>query len=113
MVLVYLLTLMIAVASCFIISFSFRKLNLVDRPDGIRKIHEGDTPLGGGLALYISVYIAFLVLPENILGGIYSERSIELLTIWNVSIIILLLGFIDDLKPLPISIRLIVQILAS
>ena len=80
----YLFALFVSVILFFITSFAFKKAGIVDKPDGIRKIHKGDIPFGGGLALFGSF-----------------------------SIIILFLGLWDDVKPLPTSARLIVQIFAS
>jgi len=110
---IYFLTFFVAVSSCLLVCLIFRKLNFVDKPDGVRKTHKGEIPVGGGLALYIAVYISFFIFMTMDISEINSERLEDLSVIWNVSIIILILGLVDDLKPLPISIRLIVQILAS
>ena len=110
---IYFLSFFIGVFSCLLICLFFKKLKFVDKPDGVRKIHKGEVPLGGGLALYLSVYISFLLFLYTGISEVNTQRLEGLTIICNVSFIILVLGLVDDLKPLPISIRLIVQILAS
>jgi UDP-GlcNAc:undecaprenyl-phosphate GlcNAc-1-phosphate transferase len=100
------------VGSCFLISLLFRKLGIVDKPDGVRKIHKGEIALGGGLAIFLpSLFFILVLYPESSLNSL--SNSPELLTVFFISIIILSLGLWDDIKPLPTSIRLIVQIFAS
>ena len=99
------------ISCCLLIAIVFRKAGLVDSPDGIRKIHKGDISLGGGLVLFISSFFCFLLHPEYRLG--IDQRFPQLNAVYLSSIIILLLGLWDDVKPLPTAIRLIVQIFAS
>lgn len=107
---VYLYMIAVTLVSFFCISILFKRNGLVDRPDGVRKIHEGEVSLGGGIALFLpAVFLLIFVLEEDL-----SFSYIPLLvTVFYVSIIILLLGLYDDIKPLPFSARLIVQIFAS
>ena len=90
----------------------FKKLKIIDVPDGVRKIHKGEISLGGGIAICLSssIILLFLYL-EYGLGS--NELYRNLLVIWGISLIILILGLWDDIKPLPFSARLIIQILAS
>tara|TARA_Y100001970_G_scaffold294126_1_gene447148 strand:+ start:1918 stop:2889 length:972 start_codon:yes stop_codon:yes gene_type:complete len=81
---------------------------LTDKPDGLRKKHDGEIALGGGLAVYMSIVFGNILLPiENI--GI----PIDIFWIFIFSSFILLMGLLDDIKPLPVLFRLIVQVLAS
>src|SRR5688572_22186045 len=52
----------ISLVSCLILSPLVRALakrwDLVDRPDGKRKVHSQETPLGGGLAIFASAVTA-------------------------------------------------------
>ena len=109
---IYLYTIGVSLVSFFGISILFKRYGLVDKPDGIRKIHKGEIPLGGGLGLFISAsLIMYAIFPQHSLGahGYYNSLA----SIWFISLIILFLGLIDDLKPLSSSLRLIIQILAS
>jgi len=94
--------------TCFLGCLIAKKFNLVDSPDGFRKKHTGEIPLAGGLSIYLSIVLFAFFLSSEI-----SIFPSEFLTLFFVSILILILGILDDIKPLPISIRLIVQIIAS
>lgn len=104
---------LITIGFCLLVQLIFRKMEIVDKPDGINKVHKGDISLGGGLALFLSGSLIFLVFPEYLMDVNNYIVTKELSTFWNVSIIILILGLLDDIKPLPVSIRIIVQVLAS
>ncbi len=94
----------------FCVASLFKKIGFVDRPDGIRKIHEGEVALGGGMALFIATLIFIFSIDSNQENSSY---IIPLIKVFSISPIILLLGLYDDIKPLPFSARLIVQILTS
>lgn len=106
----YLFLFLLTLGSFFGVAYFFKKLGFVDKPDGIRKIHSGEVSLGGGTALFLPVLIFILFFQEN-------ETSLGsipvLLKVFYISPIILFLGLYDDIKPLPFSARLIVQILTS
>lgn len=76
------------------------RFRLVDAP-GARKIHAQRTPRGGGLAMYVAMGISVLVLPR--------VREGDALRILTLGLVILLLGLIDDLRPLSWQLRLAVQ----
>ncbi len=77
-----------------------------------RHIHTKPTPLLGGLAIFISFLIGFIMFvdPTN-----YSLNTIsyEIPAILIASILILLLGIIDDIKPLKARIKLLTQIFVA
>mgnify|MGYP001410354570 CR=1 FL=1 len=80
-----------------------KKINLVDSPDNQRRFHKGVVPLVGGSSLFISiVYGAFIFGVDPF----YKTLIISLIPILIVSIL-------DDLKGMPITYRLVGQILAS
>ena len=104
----FLFTFLISTAICVLTSFIFLKLNIVDKPDGVRKIHKGEISFGGGFAIFISLLVSYYLFLD------YQEiLEPEILEISLISLAILILGLIDDIKPLPISIRLIAQIVIS
>jgi UDP-GlcNAc:undecaprenyl-phosphate/decaprenyl-phosphate GlcNAc-1-phosphate transferase len=80
-------------------------LHLVDTPDGHRKQHKGSVPLVGGLVLFVSL------LYGNFVFGIETFYQYLLVSL----VPILIIGTIDGIKGIivPISIRIIAQILAS
>ena len=107
---VYLYMIGVSLVSFFCISILFKRYGLVDKPDGVRKIHEGEISLGGGIALFLPIVIFLFFFFEGDLSFSYTPL---LMILFYVSTIILLLGLYDDIKPLPFSARLIVQIFAS
>jgi len=114
MIKIYLLISCVSLISFFCVNILFKRLGIVDKPDGIRKIHEGEISLGGGIAMFIPALICFLLQLDP--GSSFTSDSYlvtGILIVFFVSIIILLLGLWDDIKPLPTSVRLIVQIFAS
>lgn len=75
-------------------------LGLVDKPDVGRKLHSGDTPLTGGIALYLTVLIV---------TGIFGKIGDSWL-FFTCAFSILFVGFIDDLHPIQPKIRILFQI---
>ena len=96
---------LLSLFSCILVGYLARKFNLVDRPDGIRKIHQGEVPLGGGIAISLSLSIGFFF--------IFSINDFFVSSLLLCYLFIVIIGFYDDIKPLPISVRLITQILCS
>jgi UDP-GlcNAc:undecaprenyl-phosphate GlcNAc-1-phosphate transferase len=112
MIKIYLLMGCISFFSFYFVSMLFKRLGIVDKPDGIRKIHKGEVPLSGGFSFFIS----FLIIIFYLYPGSFKDGAIggpELRQVFLVSTIILFLGLMDDIKPLATSVRLIFQIFAS
>jgi len=104
----YIFTISIAFISCFTICLLAKKLGVVDSPDGVRKVHKGNIPLGGGICLFLPLASCFYLFPE-----FSSSVSDDIKIIGLCSLLILFIGLADDIKSLPISVRLIGQIIAS
>ena len=79
------------------------KLNILDHPDE-RKVHSKATPLLGGVAIFAACMLSILL---------NFHFSLAVKGVIVASFVILLLGLIDDIKGLPASVRLIVQISCS
>lgn len=109
---IYLLICSISFAIFFFLSIFFKRLGIVDKPDGVRKTHKGEIPLSGGFSLYLSFVISiFLIQPESS-SYFFAEASAPR-QVLLISLIPLFLGLWDDIRPLPTSVRLIFQIFAS
>lgn len=80
-----------------------RKVRFLEAP-GVNRIHKRHLPLGGGVAIYLGFWIAFLM------QGAWSSQRIGLLL---SSTIVLLLGLIDDYKELSPKAKFIGQIAAA
>ena len=108
----YLVVCCVSLVTFFCLSAIFKKLGIVDKPDGVRKIHKGEIPLSGGFSLFISFLIVVLFIHPSNLQTMSFDQS-ALLQVFLISPIVLFLGLWDDIRPLPTSIRLIFQIFAS
>jgi UDP-GlcNAc:undecaprenyl-phosphate GlcNAc-1-phosphate transferase len=80
-------------------------LGLMDRPDP-RKVHTTPTPRAGGLAIFAALLLALPWLPP-----FFAELPILLVLL--LAAVIVGLGLIDDLYPLPWWFRLTVQALVA
>jgi UDP-GlcNAc:undecaprenyl-phosphate GlcNAc-1-phosphate transferase len=78
-------------------------LNLVDKPGG-RKLHEGDVPIIGGVAMFAGMFAGLLML---------KFPTYFLLPIFVASTLILVIGVVDDRFHLPTSARMSAQVAAT
>lgn len=87
-----------------IIRFVAIKVGLVDKPNE-RKKHDGNIPLVGGIAIYLSIFTtAFFILktpPTNSIAYLLG------------ALLLLLIGIFDDYMDLPVLPRIITQALAA
>ena len=104
----FLFTALITFISCFAICLIAKKFSVVDRPDGVRKVHKGNIAFGGGFCLFLPLLACSIIFPESLNFLSQSQK-----VIFICSVFILILGLVDDIKPLPVSIRLIAQIIVS
>lgn len=80
---------------------------LVDQP-GERRSHSIATPRGGGIAIVVALLLAAVVLGSQAPGdaGLFGAFGIGLLLVAGI-------GWWDDHRPLPASLRLLVHLLAA
>jgi len=78
-------------------------INLVDKPSN-RKFHTGSIPLIGGIAMFFGVVISILVVPHDL-----NQINYFLLS----SLILIVIGVLDDHKDIPISLRFLFQALVG
>jgi UDP-GlcNAc:undecaprenyl-phosphate GlcNAc-1-phosphate transferase len=76
------------------------RFGLFDDP-GSRRIHTERTPKGGGLAIYVAMVVGAFFLPPG--------REGDALRVLTFGLVIVLLGLLDDMHPLPWQLRLGVQ----
>jgi UDP-GlcNAc:undecaprenyl-phosphate GlcNAc-1-phosphate transferase len=77
-------------------------LGVLDHPDA-RKIHAVPTPLMGGLAVYVAFAVS--VLANSILDG-------QVVAILLGSTVLVVIGIVDDGRPLPAGLKLCAQLVA-
>ena len=104
----------------------FKKRNFVDIPDGIKKKHENEIPISGGLSFGICFALFFscsfllifydlalffnIELPEAGFGSLGSFPYVAFFWLLLLSLLLLAICLIDDLIDLPVWIRLFAQI---
>lgn len=86
------------------------RLGLVDKPGEERRIHKVAVPRLGGVAIYISIIVTF-VLMMAICGRF--PRQGGLLGIAAGGTLIFVMGLLDDLESLPAKVKLAIQVLAA
>lgn len=79
------------------------RLGILDKPDW-RKIHERPTPLLGGLGIYAAFCSALLM------NGVFLPGMKVLLA---GATMILLMGLLDDIRPIPASFKFALQVLIT
>lgn len=102
---------LLIILTTFIFSFLFvpiskkiaEHIGALDIPDN-RKVHKNPMPRIGGLAIYVSFLLGYML---------FGEVSNQMFSILIGSFIIILTGIIDDIKPISAKVKLIGQILAS
>lgn len=87
-----------------LIKFYGIKLKYVDIPD-FRKLHKSPIPALGGLGVYLSLLIWFAL-------QLFMNNETSIPFQWALFMIVLL-GFVDDIRNLPSSFRLLIQVLAA
>jgi UDP-N-acetylmuramyl pentapeptide phosphotransferase/UDP-N-acetylglucosamine-1-phosphate transferase len=82
-----------------------RRAAVLDRPNE-RSLHEAPTPRGGGLAVVAAILVAWLAL---VIAGLAPSR---LLLVVVGAVLIAAVSWLDDLRGLPPSMRLLAQLVA-
>ena len=87
-----------------------RRYNIVDRPDGKRKLHGRPVPLWGGVAVYAATVLGLLAVRFGA-GG--TTEFTQLSNAWIIAAgFVCLVGGIDDRFNLPSRIKLVLQIVS-
>ncbi len=84
-------------------SFAY-KLGAIDVPKDNRRMHKTPIPRMGGLAIFFGFIISILI---------FGEIDQQLKGILLGSVIIVVMGIIDDITPLPAKLKFVVQIIAA
>ncbi|MEE4298173.1 MAG: MraY family glycosyltransferase [Pseudomonadales bacterium] len=78
-----------------------RHFGHVDAPDGVRKLHEGEIPLTGGIALFVAMSLGYL------LNAPVPQEGVVFVAVCAVMV---LLGALDDRLDLRPSTRLLTEL---
>lgn len=97
----------LSIGLCFSVMPLLRRIaikwGVLDEPEP-RKIHGNPTPLLGGAGVFLAFNLGILI------NGIY---SVELIVILIASAMIFIVGIVDDIKEVPPSIKLVVQLIST
>lgn len=85
-----------------------RKTNMMDRPGG-HKSHESATPLLGGAAIFLTIWLTLSLLIYND----WFQWTVTVQGIFLGSLVIFLMGLVDDAQGLPASTKFVVQVGAA
>jgi len=111
----FLSTFFISGAAAIILTPLVRKialaLGVVDKPGG-RKVHRRNMPTLGGVAIAVGFFAGMIVAFKAVPGAMY-VFSLKFSGLCVGSAIILVLGVIDDIRPLRAKPKLFVQIMAA
>ena len=102
----------LAVAAALAVSFAAtpvvkwfaRRVGAMDVPGDARRIHKTPIPRLGGLAIFVGFVISAILLAD-ITGQIKG--------VFIGAVIIVIVGAVDDIKPLPALFKLLVQVIAA
>lgn len=98
---------MVLTLACRRLAFRF---GVLDKP-GRRKVHKQPKPLLGGLAIFVSFNLVLLVL--WLLGYIQRAQRFQVFSIAAGGLVIMVVGLIDDIKPITPRIKLLTQVAVS
>ncbi|MFL5338839.1 MAG: glycosyltransferase family 4 protein [Gemmataceae bacterium] len=90
------------------------RLGLLDRPDGLRKIHAQPVPLVGGIVVFLTISLTlagFFALSAE-LRQAFDQSSVSLLALFGAAVVICAVGAIDDRVGLRGRYKLAGQLLA-
>ena len=105
-------TVLLSVATSLIVSFLMTpvvktfayKVGAIDVPKDNRRMHKTPIPRLGGLAIFLGFMVSTLL---------FNEIDAQMRGILLGSVIIVLLGVVDDITPLPAMLKFVVQIIAA
>ncbi|MFC1688472.1 glycosyltransferase family 4 protein [Pseudomonadota bacterium] len=102
MLILSLMAMLVTVGFCLALIPLARRIDMVDHP-GERKVHQDSTPLTGGPALLISSGLMMLFLYQG-------NPFVQGLAVGGL--LMFVVGMVDDYRPLPASVRFLVQAVA-
>lgn len=104
----YIIAFLVALVSTLVLTPLVRKLaykvGAIDVPKDERRVHNKPIPRLGGLAIFLGFITAVLITTRisNKLSGVLIGATI-----------IVIMGYFDDIKPLPAKVKFLVQIVAA
>lgn len=104
---------LVALISTYFVRNIAQKFGVVDKPDSSRKFHGRAVPLLGGISIFVSFWLitGFIIFFKPVLG--VELLSKKLIGVFVASLIIMAIGILDDIRPLPSRLRLLFTVIAA
>ncbi len=104
--------LVISVAATAVVRYVARALEIVDWPDGERKLHSSPIPLLGGVAIFLAFWsvVAYAMFFTDRLAPHIVPR--QLWGLFFASLILMVMGSVDDVRSFSPRIRLMITAIA-
>lgn len=93
-------TIVLSAIFTFVVKYIAEKLNIIDKPGSERKIHQNNTPLLGGVAIFLSFFLMLFLFRDRVLAGNLEVH--HLIGFFVGACFLMVGGFLDDkynLKP--------------
>ena len=91
------------------------RIGLVDSPDGRRKVHANVTPVSGGVSIFFAVMITLFLgiyfVPD--VAQVIADYQAQLTALACASLLIVVVGVIDDRQQISGKLKLLAQITAA
>lgn len=108
----YILKILLALAAALIISFIAtplvkvfaQRVGAMDVPGEERRVHDHPIPRMGGLAIFLAFLLSVVV---------FADISRQVQGILLGAVVVVIIGVIDDIMPLPAMLKFVVQIIAA
>lgn len=106
-----------ALISTVIVKFLCLKYNIVDKPDGYRKVHKKPIPLCGGFAVFAGFILPVILLmffsEKHSLFHEFEKREMQIFTFFIGACITMFMGAADDIWNLRPKYKLLFQLIAA
>ena len=108
----FILGLSVTAGLVYVVRRAARRYGWVDAPDELRKIHHKPTTTAAGLAIAGGIVAGTLVLLSTRAFHPWTQVGPDAL-VWVGGLLLLVTGFVDDVRGLNVKIRFIIQALAA
>lgn len=106
-----------ALIATIIVKFFCLKYNIVDNPDGYRKVHKKPIPLCGGFAVFagfiLPIVLLFLFFRTHNMFDLFAKRESQIFTFFIGALITMFMGAADDIWQLRPKYKLLFQLIAA
>lgn len=106
-----------ALIATVIVKFFCLKYNIVDNPDGYRKVHKKPIPLCGGFAVFagfmLPITCLYLFFNRHNMFNLFEKNEAQIFTFFLGAVITMLMGAADDIWHLRPKYKILFQLIAA